>query len=36
VDANKLPRDIRIVTELPHTYNGKLQRSKLREELNKG
>lgn len=35
-DANKLSRDIRIVSEPPRTYSGKLKRGKRREELDKG
>lgn len=30
VDANKMPRDIQFLDELPRTFNGKLQRRKLR------
>lgn len=33
VDANKIPRDIQFLDELPRTFNGKLQRRKLRERL---
>lgn len=33
VDGNKMPKDVRVVEEIPRTSNGKLQRGKVRELL---
>ena len=29
ITTNKLPKEIKIITQIPRTYNGKIQRTKL-------
>lgn len=31
VDANKMPKEIEVIDEIPRTYNGKIHRMKLIE-----
>lgn len=34
IDSNKIPKDIEVIDEIPRTYNGKIQRTKLQNQKN--